>query len=277
MTTLDVTQVSVEKDKVVGSAGSRDLLCDVYRAGGEKRTAVLHFHGGGFRGGNKEGARVAKQLAALGYVSIAGQYRLTGEAKWPAQVDDVRTAIRWARANADSLGFDAAKIVLLGHSAGAILSLVAAGSASKEPGTEVAACVAFYPSATLDRQADGSLPEPMPPETTDEGLMAASPISYVSAASPPTILLHGTADTTYAVENSLKLFGALKEAGVAAELHTFPGLGHIFDNHIEFADLSARIIDLFLDRYVVNPREFASGPGGGRGGGGGAGGGPRPG
>src|SRR5437764_7219253 len=168
---IDSSSITIEKDVVFAHAGGRDLLCDVYRppSASTKRTAIVHLHGGGFRGGSKEGARVAKPLAALGYVCVATQYRLSGEAKWPAQIEDVKAAIRWVRANASDLDVDPAKIVVCGYSAGGHLAIVASGSQDLPAfegsgghagtGTEIAACVAFYPPVTTERRPDGSAPE----------------------------------------------------------------------------------------------------------------------
>ncbi len=86
-----------------------DLRCDVYRprAGTEKRMATVHLHGGGFTGGSKEtlSERILP-FAVNGYVAIASQYRLSGQAAWPAMIEDAKTAIRWTRANAARLGID---------------------------------------------------------------------------------------------------------------------------------------------------------------------------
>ena len=253
---IDSSQVTVEKDVVFAQAGGRDLLCDVYRppAAIAKRTAVVHLHGGGYRGGSKEGARTARPLAALGYVSVASQYRLSGEAKWPAQIDDARAAIRWTREHAADLGVDAAKIVVCGYSAGSHTALLLAGD--QQAGAELAACVVFYPPIAFSRQADGSVPEVMHPEATDADLRAASPVSVLGAGFPPTVLLHGTADKAVPFANSLQVFQTLMGAGVPVELHAFEGLDHVFDTYPEFADLSARTIDLFLDRHVVEPRSY---------------------
>src|SRR5437879_11784912 len=99
--TSNASGIKVEKDVVVGKGGDTDLHCDIYRppAGTEKRMALVHFHGGGFARGNKEAlARKVMPITARGYVSIAAQYRLSGAAKWPSQIDDARTHVHWARA-----------------------------------------------------------------------------------------------------------------------------------------------------------------------------------
>lgn len=99
MAVIETQQVAVEKDVVFGRGGARDLLCDIYRppAGREKRVAVIQYHGGAFLSGSKEGTRVAQPLAALGYLGVSAQYRLSQEAKWPAQIQDVKACIRWTR------------------------------------------------------------------------------------------------------------------------------------------------------------------------------------
>src|SRR5437773_6995688 len=79
--------IAVEKDVVFGKGGDMDLKLDIYRppAGKEKRMATIHFHGGGFAGGSKDAlAERIKPYAALGYVAIAAQYRLSGQAGCPA-------------------------------------------------------------------------------------------------------------------------------------------------------------------------------------------------
>src|SRR5438552_7288133 len=118
MAVMDSELVAVEQDVVFGTGGSRELRCDIYRppAGANKRTAILHLHGGGFRGGSKAGAREARPLAARGYTCVAGSYRLMEHGQWPAQIQDVKAALRWMRANAGRLGVDADKLVVLGYS-----------------------------------------------------------------------------------------------------------------------------------------------------------------
>src|SRR5689334_7156761 len=125
--------VRVEKDVILGKGGDMDLKLDIYRppAGKEKRMATIHFHGGGFAGGNKESLseRIAP-YAALGYVAIAAQYRLSGQAGFPALVHDAKAAIRWVRANAKRLGIEPQRIAVVGYSAGGYHALFTAGTSN---------------------------------------------------------------------------------------------------------------------------------------------------
>ena len=269
MTAIDVEQVVIEQDVPVGRGGDRDLLCDIYRppAATNKHTAIIHIHGGGFTGGSKAGARTAPQLAALGYTCVSTQYRLASEAKWPAQIQDIKASIRWVRSQAAGLEIEPDRVVVLGYSAGGHLALIAAGSHDQpyyegEGGnagldSSVAACVAFYPPQRYDRPDQGEHAL-IGDDNSNAAYDAISPITYVRPGFPPTVLLHGTADSTIPVEASLELYNAMREADVKVELHVIEGVTHIFDRHVEFAEAAARWIDLFLDRHVVNPRQIAS-------------------
>src|SRR4051794_1945937 len=107
-----------------------DLKIDVYRPEGKPKAAVVLLHGGAWRRGSKEAVGPsARALAGHGFVALAAQYRLLRDAAWPAQIQDVNSAIRWARRNAGNLGVDGNKIAVEGLSAGGHLALLAAGSA----------------------------------------------------------------------------------------------------------------------------------------------------
>ncbi len=269
MSTDGYQVASTEKDVVFGQGGGRDLRCDIYRplAGTDKRTALIHLHGGGFRRGSKEMvADKAPYFSSRGHLCIAAEYRLAAEAKWPAQIEDVKACIRWARANADYLGIDPAKIGVVGYSAGAHLALVAAGTANRPEfeghggnpgvGTELAACFPYYPPIEVHRQADGSEHVLMAPGSSEDDYRNASPISYAAPGFPPTALFHGTADVTVPLAASQRMFEALRAENVPVELHIMEGVPHAFDRHSEFADSCAALCDLFLERHVVNPRVY---------------------
>ncbi len=258
----------IEKDIVFARGGDIDLHLDVYYpdAGNSKRTAIIQLHGGGFRGGAKENiANNCRLFAERGYVSVASQYRLIAQSHWPAQIEDVKAAIRWTRAHASELGVDDDKICVAGYSAGAVVALIAGGSAgmkqlegmggNNDVSSAVAATIAFYPPAEAQRpNPDGS--GLLAPGATDADVASASSITYARAGAPPTILMHATGDTTVSFDASSRLFEAFRKAGVPVEMHLFDGLSHVFDRHPEFAAPAIEICDLFLDRHVVQPRVY---------------------
>lgn len=276
----------IEKDIVFGKGGNTDLHLDIYHppAGTEKRMATVHIHGGGFTGGSKDTlVERVPPYASRGYVAIAVQYRLVGETKWPSQIEDVKAAIRWVRANAKSLGFDPEKIAVVGHSAGGQLALFAAGTPNRPefegkggtPGvsTQVVACCAYYPSTEVRPRADGTANNLMPSGSDEAAHRAASPLSYITKDFPPTVIFHGTADTTIPLENSERLFKQLRDVKVPVEFHAIEGVPHVFDSNKEYAESAAALADFFIDRHIIHPRTW--GPPAGAGGEGNRGGGNR--
>jgi acetyl esterase/lipase len=188
----DIGKLRAEKDIVFGKGGDMDLLLDVYRPPEgvtSKRVAIIHLFGGGFFTGNKGAGYIindAKALGNRGYTSVSANYRLQSQGKWPAQIHDVKAAIRWTRKNADRLGVDSNKIVVAGYSAGGMLSLLAAGTngnaefegSNGTPGvsSEVNASIGVYPLASADN-AKGLWDEG---KATPEAIKAASPTSYIT-------------------------------------------------------------------------------------------------
>src|SRR5258706_8334793 len=277
----DIGKLRAEKDVKFGKGGEIDLLLDVYHPPEgvtPKRLAIIHLFGGGFFVGNKNAGYIindAKALGNRGYTSISANYRLQSQGKWPAQIHDVKAAIRWTRANAAKLGVDADKIVIAGYSAGGMLSLLAAGTNGKAefegtggtPGvsSDVNASIGVYPLASAET-ARGLFEEG---KGTPEAIAAASPTSYISAKFAPTIFVHGTADKTVPLASSLDFFNKLNAAGVPTALTAIQGAAHAFDvGALDAVETMAQSIDLFLDRLLVNPKPYPAF---------GAGGGPRPG
>jgi acetyl esterase/lipase len=286
----DIGNLKVERDIVFGKGGTMDMKLDVYQpADGvtSKRTAIIHLFGGGFTGGSKEAGYIINDIKALaprGYTNISANYRLQSQDKWPAQIHDVKAAIRWTRANAAKLAIEPNRIVIAGYSAGGMLSLFCAGTNGKKefdgevgtPGvsSDVNACIGVYPLASA-QIARGLFTDPTP-----EAITAASPTTYISKDFAPTIFIHGTNDTTVPVTSSVDFFSKLLALGVPTTMTLIQGAAHAFDNNAPDAvEVMAHSIDLFLDRLIVNPKPYPAfgAGGGGRGGRGGPGGGRGPG
>jgi acetyl esterase/lipase len=285
----DTGNLRIEKDVVFGKVGSIDLTLDVYQpAAGvtPKRMAIIHLFGGGFFVGNKNAGYIINDIKALaprGYTNISANYRLQTQGSWPAQIQDVKAAIRWTRANATRLGIDANRIAVAGYSAGGMLALMAAGTNGKKEfegdggnggvSSDVNACIGVYPLASA-QIATGLFPQG---QATPENIAAASPTSYITDKFAPTIFIHGTKDGTVPVQSSVDFFTKLHGLGVPTTLTLIQGADHAFDNNAPDAvEVMAASIDLFLDRLLINPKPYPSfgGGGGGRGGRGGPGGAP---
>src|SRR5688572_24087923 len=282
----DTGNLRVEKDIVFGKGGTMDLTLDVYQAPAgvtPKRMAIIHLFGGGFFTGNKNAGYIindAKALGARGYTNISANYRLQTQGSWPAQIHDVKAAIRWTRANAAKLGIDANRIAVAGYSAGGMLSLMAAGTNGRKEfegdggnagvSSDVNASIGVYPLASA-QIAGGLFPQG---QATPENIAAASPTTYISATFAPTIFIHGTKDGTVPMQSSVDFYTKLHALNVPTTLTLIQGADHAFDNNAPDAvEVMAASIDLFLDRLLINPRPYPSfgGGGGGRGGRGGRG------
>jgi len=257
-------RVSVEEGVVFGQGTGRDLHCDVFLPPepGVARPAILLIHGGGWVHGDRSQLRgYGIQLARYGLVCVASEYRLSGEAVWPAQIHDVKAALRWMRANADQYGVDPSRIAVSGNSAGAHLALMLAGLADGQmegdggnPGvtTDVSAVVAIYPPTELrvihPNDAIGLLLGGKVEREVEDG---ASPLAYVRRGYPPTMLVHGNADEVVPVEASFAMYHALVTAGAPCDLHVFHGEPHAFDAQPAFGRQVADLIAQFVHRAVA--------------------------
>ena len=260
-----MSDVVVEQGVAIGKGGDRELKVDVFRPVDQAGPvpAVLFMPGGGWR--NCDRAALAERygypIAQHGYVCVNGEYRVMDEAPWPAQIHDVKMAIRWVRANSASLGIEPSQIVIAGKSAGGLLALLAAGTpnlaefegsgGNKGVGTEVAAVVGSAPVSNLTGFVEGRDLEPLfGPNPSAEFLRAISPITYANENYPPTLILHGTADTRVHHHQTMQFCEKLEQAGVPVDLHLYAGQDHFFDREPHFYQAVADAIALFIARYV---------------------------
>jgi pectinesterase len=211
--------VEVQRGIVYRQAGARSIALDVYRPRGATgpRPLVLCIHGGGWNKGDRRGlGGKARALADRGFVAASIDYRLSGEACFPAALDDCRHAVAFLRANATRFGVDARRVGVFGSSAGGHLALLVAcapslAGVSSAPGgmrwRPVQAVAAWSAPTDLVR---GSTDGRAPRESVElaarfiggsfDALRAAyeraSPVAHVSAATPPVLLAHGESDGT---------------------------------------------------------------------------------
>jgi len=240
--------------------GFRALTLDLYRpkAGTKPAPLVVWIHGGGWNRGDARtsGAyadwpAVLASLAARGFVVASVNYRLSGEARFPAQIQDVKAAIRFLRANASRYGIDPARVYAWGGSAGGHLAALAATTCGVE---------AFAPAASTGRLtgAEAKVARPLSdsdcvqaaviwfgvfdvanagglntsgllgcaPDTCADKAAAASPVTYVDPNDPPTLLIHGLADHEVASSQSELMAARLRAAGVPVETLFIPGADH---------------------------------------------------
>lgn len=284
MTDKTAGRVSVESDIVFGTGGGRELRCDVFTPppGTANGVGVLLVHGGGWFQGDRTQLRgYGILLGRLGYTCVASEYRLSGESPWPAQLHDVKAALRWMRARAGDLGFDADKIAVSGNSAGGHLALMIAATPGVDEfegegghagaGTHVAACIAFYPPTNLEPGGKGeetsgnagssALPDVVArlfgADARPARVRGASPIHRARRDFAPTLLFTGNRDEIVPANESVRMYRALADAGAPAELHVYEGAPHAFDSVPEFGRQCASIMALFLDRHVARPRPIA--------------------
>jgi len=244
-----------QRDIVFAKGGDVDLKLELHHPpeGIANGACVIEVYGGGFNRGNTGGhyQDVFKRFAALGYVCVAPQYRLAHEGKWPAQIDDLKAGIRWTVENAARLNINPSKIVVAGYSAGAQLALLAAGDA--EAGKHIAACIAYYPA--FSRREPGRPEHPVLREgSSDADYARTEPLNAITAGYPPTIMFCGTRDRF--LEHTQQLQAKIAGVGSDVEVHYLAGLDHIFDRDPALADAATQCCHLFLERYVVNPREL---------------------
>lgn len=259
-------RVEIKEVVVFGHTGERDLACDIFIPPASKRNGigVLLVHGGGWVRGDRTQLRgYGVLLGRLGYTCVASEYRLSGEAKHPAALHDVKAALRYMHAEREALQIDEGKIVVSGNSAGAHLALMLAATqrdpafegegGNPDAATTMGAVIAIYPPTRMskdDKPLGGMVREYLGPDAGIEEALAASPLHVAHADFPPTLLIHGNADEIVPVKDSQLMYEALINEGVTTEMHIFAGAKHAFDAEPLFGRQCASLISLFVERHV---------------------------
>jgi acetyl esterase/lipase/mannose-6-phosphate isomerase-like protein (cupin superfamily) len=266
--------VGAEENLVYVSRSGRNLHCDIFRPvnrGADPLPAVLLLHGGGWRSGDKsQAAPMAQFLAGRGYAAVAIEYRLSGEARFPAAVLDVREAIRWVRVHAAERGIDPERIALVGTSAGGTLAaLVAATGGSGEfeeagegRGTDIRVQGLVDIDGVLDMTDPAESGKDSDPSRPSAGARwfgstfqenpaiwrKGSPLAHATAEMPPVLFINSSIGRFHAGRD--RMAEKLKGWHVPCEIRTLPDAPHPFWLFHPWFEPTATFVAGFLDQTL---------------------------
>jgi acetyl esterase/lipase len=246
---------------------------------GRPRPGIVVIHGGGWLEGDKSSFTSRKDgvpgniedFAALGFVAVTVNYRLSGEAPFPAALEDCQCAVRWLRAHAQEYHLDPAHIGAFGNSAGGHLALLL-GMAGKEAAL---AADAPYPRESSQVQAVVSDSGPVdlayqyrhdrlrravgqfldgPPEGERAAVYhEASPVHRITAGTPPLLLIYGGSDEQVPVQTADAFVAALGRAGLEdVSYYRLAYVGNCPYSLVRVPGLRAVVNDFFL-RTLMHP------------------------
>lgn len=278
--------VAIHRDIQYAVHDGEKMLLDIARPTTPgPHPAVVCLHGGAWRGGKKDHLSKTSRyldvefgtgrksliewLAGEGYVAVAVGYRLMPKHKFPAPVEDAKTAIRYLRAHAAKLDIDPDRIGTIGYSAGGHIAALV-GTTSTEAGFEgtlyrehsshVKCVVDFFgpTDLTLFIEAEGIETAIFKPllgsryRENPELYRKASPIEHVTKDAPPFLILHGTADIIVPIIHSERFHKKLVDAGAKSELTTLSGAGHGWTG--ETAIKTMGLVTKFLETNLKGKR-----------------------
>ena len=201
---------------------------DVFSPGAGRHPVVVFFYGGAWTTGEKsQYAFVGAALAAHGYVTVIPDYRLYPQVRFPEFIADGARAVAWVRQHAHEFGGDSARIVLMGHSAGAHLAAMLALNdeylaKADVPGHSIVGLIGLSGPYTLVPNSDtlhAIFTNPYTPEDWQ-------PVRFASGRAPPALLLQGLDDAVVSAKQTQEMYEALQSHGVRVESHVYPKRGH---------------------------------------------------
>lgn len=264
-------------------SGFRPLELDLYLpaqvSDNSATPCIVWIHGGAFAMGSRSilpgflvDANFFHTLTQAGFAVAAIDYRLSGEAQWPAQLDDVMAAVRWLKHRSAELGLDSSRFAVWGESAGGHLAVSAGIRGTTNFGNQdhpeqsaaVAAIVDWYgPTNFAQMDAQGgtiSIMRHDAPESPESLLLGgpiqelparvadADPCTHVHKGVPPVLIRHGLNDRLVPAGQSQLLFDALSKVGSEVDIKLLPGVDHVFDNHPEPNLLITEAINFLKDK-----------------------------
>jgi acetyl esterase/lipase len=269
-------ETKLHRDIEYARVGEHRLLLDLHLPAAVKQPPlIVYVHGGAWRSGSQARPTVAP-LVAHGYAIASVDYRLTPVAPFPANVHDLKAAIRFLRARAGEYGCDSRRIAIVGSSAGGHLAaLVGVTNGHKElegpvgnhldQSSAVQAIVSFYGASNLRTILKQSTPHGLnvrvpalelllggQPDEKPVLAALASPVSHVDASDPPLLLIHGDQDPQMPINQSHELEGKYRAAGLKVRFEVVHGGAHGGKEFYDEARLG--LVDVFLKEHLRSAR-----------------------
>ncbi len=239
------------RDVLYGTVGEVSLKLDFFEPTQrrQERPLIIWIHGGAWRSGSKSDVPIIK-FREQGFAVASVDYRLSPVARFPSQIHDIKTAIRYLRLHAERLEVDVDRFVLAGASAGGHLAVLAAVSdgvqelsgpngASEIPSLKVKAVVSFYGASNLQTILAQSTPFGINmrvpalelllggvPEQEPALARLASPVEHIDPSDPPLWLFHGDQDPQMPINQAHELVGSYKKVGLPVQLDVIYGGKH---------------------------------------------------
>ncbi|MFC1558003.1 alpha/beta hydrolase fold domain-containing protein [candidate division KSB1 bacterium] len=257
-------------DIVYGKGGDKDLKLDLFLPENiiSQHIGIIFIHGGGWRNLSKEYLKEwGYYFADRGYTSVSIDYRLSGEAKFPAAIEDCKCAVRWMRANAGKYDINPDKVAVFGESAGGHLAaLLGTSGGAKElegkgghRGYSSRPNLVFPVYGVFDLvwrvsniPSRGSILYEFIGCSYDEcpeKYVRAAPITYIDKSDPPFLLFHSTGDSAVSFQQSVQFEKLLKNAGVPVEFSKTFGSKHgyvLWEPHFK---PTCEQMEYFMDKY----------------------------
>lgn len=263
------SNISEKRDITYCKIGERALQLDAFfpiEKSKKPRPAIMIIHGGGWRTGNRtQHIPMAQKLASLGYVTFTAEYRLSTEALFPAAVHDLKSALRWIRANAKAYNIDVNQVATIGFSAGGQLSALLGNTngIEKFEGKNCHLKTSSDVNAIVDIDGILAFIHPESGEGDDSRSTSAatywfgysktenpdlwkegSALTHVSPKTPPTLFINSAVERMHAGRDDYQK--KLHEWGIYSETHTFPNSPHSFILVNPWFEPSIQYIDEFL-------------------------------
>lgn len=246
----DFDQWTVIRNIEYARAGEHLLKLDLHLPRGKVRSPLIVWvHGGAWRSGSKSNMPLGR-IVEEGYGVASVDYRLSTDARFPAQIHDIKAAIRFLRGHSREWGIQSKKIVIAGDSAGAHLAaLVGVSNGHPElegnvgtnlsASSDVQGIISFYGAANLTTILSQSTPHGLKvripalelllggqPTNVVERVRLASPVFHVDRTDPPLLLFHGDQDPQMPINQSHELHGAYRSVNAPVEFEVLHGAGH---------------------------------------------------